>query len=112
MFTSLDLLVIVFMGLAALTLLSLCLMFLLRNKTAKRVCVYIVSALGIYMSSVAIRIGGDLFFDKVVIGIITALVCVVAIVLDILGKKNQKLFPVSRILAAAGLIIGFANAIL
>ena len=37
MFTSLDLLIIVFMALAAVTLLSLALMFLIRNKTARKV---------------------------------------------------------------------------
>ena len=46
MFTSLDLLVVVFMALAAVTLLSLCLMFLIRNNTARKVFFYITSALG------------------------------------------------------------------
>ena len=41
MFTSLDLLMIVFMALAAVTLLSLALMFLIRNKTARKVFFYV-----------------------------------------------------------------------
>ena len=54
MLTSLDYLIIVFMGLAALTLLSLCLMFFMKNKTAKRIFFYIVLATALFPSYVGL----------------------------------------------------------
>ncbi len=113
MLTSLDLLVIVFMALTAVTLLSLCLMFLVRNKRAKRVIFYITSALGLYMSWVGFRIGfGGLFPIQMALGAVTALMCIAAFVLERVSKENSKMFLIARILSAAALTIGFFNAIL
>ncbi len=112
MFTSLDLLVVVFMILAALTLLSVCLMFLIRNKIAKRVFFYIVSAIGLYMSWVDIRIGfGGLFPVQIAVGIVSALICIGAFVLERVSKGNEKLLLIARILGAAALVLGLVNAI-
>lgn len=113
MFTSLDLLVVVFMVLIAATLLSLCLMLLLKNKTAKRVCFYIVSALGLYLSWVGFRIGfGGMFPIQIAIGIATALMCVGAFVLERVKAGNDKAFFVARVMSAATLLIALLNAIL
>ena len=113
MFTSLDLLIIVFMALVAVTLLSLCLMFLIRNKTARKVFFYIASALGLYVSWIGFRIGiGGLFPIQIVIGILTALMCVGAFVLERVSKGNNKMFLIARIISAAALVLGFFNAIL
>ena len=113
MLTSLDLLVIVFMALAAATLLSLALMFLVRNKKAKRVCFYVTTALGIYMSWVGFRIGiGGLFPIQIALGIVTALVCVGAIVLERMKKGNDKMFLTARIVSAASLMIALFNAVI
>ena len=112
MFTSLDLLIIVFIALAAVTLLSLCLMFLIRNKTARKVFFYIASVLGLYVSWIGFRIGiGGLFSIQIVIGILTALMCVGAFVLERVSKGNNKMFLIARIISAAALVIGFCNAI-
>ncbi len=113
MFTSLDLLVIVFMILAAATLLSLALMFLIRNKTAKRVFFYITSALGLYMSWVGFRIGfGGLFPIQMVVGVVTALACIGAFILERVSKGNDKMLLIARIISAAALVIALFNAIL
>ncbi len=113
MLTSLDWLVIVFMGLTAMTLLSLCLMFLLKNKTVRRVCFYIVAALGLCISSFALLIGlSGWFTTQIFFGVLTALASVGAIVLSLVGKKSEKQQKIARILAAAALIVGFVNAIL
>ena len=113
MLTSLDLLIIVFMALAAAALLSLCLMFLLRNKTARKVLFIISSVLGLYLSWVGFRIGiGGFFPIQIAIGVLTALMCVGAFVLERVGKENEKMFLVSRTISAAALAIGFLNAIL
>ncbi len=113
MLTSLDLLVIVFMALAAVTLLSLCLMFLLGNKRAKRVFFYITSVLGLYMSWVGFRIGfGGLFPIQMAFGVVTALMCIAAFVLERVSKGKDHMFLLARIISAAALVIGFFNAIL
>ena len=111
MLTSLDWLVIVFMIVAAVTLLSLCLMFLIKNKTAKKVFFYIVCVLGLYVSSIGLRIGfGGYFPMQIAIGILTVLVSIGAFVLEIVSKNNDKRLRVARIAAAAALVIGFMNA--
>ena len=113
MFTSLDLLIIVFMVLTAVTLLSLALMFLIRNKKASKVCFYVASALGLYISWVGFRIGfGGMFPIQIAVGIVTALMCIGAFVLERIGKGNSKMFLSARILSAAALVIGLVNAIL
>lgn len=114
MFTSLDLLVVVFMVLGALTLLSLSLMFLIRNKTAKRVFFYIVSGFGLYMSWVGFRIGyGGLFPLQIAVGVLTALMCVGVFVLERVSKRrgSDKLFRLARILSAVVLAVAFFNAV-
>ena len=113
MFTSLDLLVIVFMALSALTLLSLCLMFFLRHRGARNVFFYVASALGLYISWVGFRIGiGGLFPIQIAVGIVTALMCIGAFILERVRKGSNKWFLVARILSATALVIGFFNAIL
>lgn len=113
MFTSLDLIIIVFMVLAAVTLLSLCLMFLLKNKTAKRVFFYIVTALGLYVSSVGLRIGlSGWFTAQIGVGVLTVLMGVGAFVLERISKGDEKKLRAARIVAAAALVLGMSNAIL
>ena len=113
MLTSLDWLIIVFMGLAALALLSLSLMFLIKNRKAKKVLFYIVAALGIYLSSIAIRIGiSGMFTGQIILGFLTALVSIGSVVTTIVCKNNEKSFLIARIVATASLIVGFANAFL
>lgn len=113
MLTSLDWLIIVFMGLAAATLLSVCLMFLLKNKNGKRVCFYIVAALALFVSYIALYIGlGGWFPGQIFFGALTALTAVGAVVLNLISKNSEKGQRIARILATAALIVGFVNALL
>ena len=113
MLNSLDLLIIVFMTLAAGTLLSLSLMFLLRNQTAKRVFFYVTSAIGLYVSAIGLRIGiGGWFPMQIAVGGLTALTCIGAIALDLIGKNKAKHARIARLLSAAALVIALINAIL
>ena len=112
MLTSLDWLVIAFMGLAAMTLLSLCLMFLLKNKVAKRVCFYAVLVLALYMAYIGLRIGfAAEFLSMIAIGFLGILASVGAFVLERVSKGNEKLFLISRIIAAAALVVGLFSAL-
>ena len=90
MLNFLDLLVIVFMVLAAVSLLALCLMFLVRNPRIKKVCFYIVSALSIYTGYIGVRIGNSLFPVQTAVGLIVAAVSIAAIVLAATARDNQK----------------------
>ncbi len=113
MFTSLDLLVVAFMILAALTLLSICLMFLIRNRIVRKVFFYIVSALGLYISWVGFRIGiGGLFYVQIAVGILTAMTIIGAFVLERVSRDNKVMFLIARIVSAAALGVALLNAII
>ena len=109
MLTSLDWLVIVYMVMVAASLLSLCLMFLVRRPRVKQICFYIVAALAIYAASVGIRIGLGLFPVQVAVGAAVGAAAVAAIVFERTSKGNAGKFNFARIMAAAALIIGVIN---
>lgn len=112
MFTFLDLLIVVVMALAAASVLSLALMFLIKNKTAQRVFFYVTAALGVYIGTVGFRINWLGFAFQAGLAILMALLCVAALVLERVKKNDEKIFLFSRIMASAGLVIGVANAFL
>lgn len=110
MLNSLDLMIVVFMIVSVMSLLSLGLMFLVRSSQVKKICFYIVAALGIYIGSVGIRIGKFVFPVQTAVGVIVAVVSVVAIVLVVTNKDDKKKFQMAQLMAAAALICGFVNA--
>jgi hypothetical protein len=112
MFTSLDLLVVLFMALAATALLAVSLMFLLRNKTVNRIFLYAVSAFGVYMAGVGIYIGGGMFPVQMAVGVIAALVSIGSVVLERVRKRSDKAFLIARIASAAALVVSLLNAAL
>lgn len=113
MLTSLDLLVIAFMAITALSLLAALLMFLIRNKTVRRVSLYIVSALALYLAAMGFYIALYGFVGQALIALLAGAAAIGAVVLDIIGAKKgfDRLSLASRICAAAALVIGFINAI-
>lgn len=112
MITFLDLLIIVSMVLMAASMLSVVLMFLIRNKTVQHVCFYIAAALSLYIGYVGIRINWPGFFSQAVLAAALALVSVAALVLVLLKKNDDRMFLYARIAAAAALVIGIVNALL
>ncbi len=110
MLTFLDLLVIAFVSLSALSLLVLCLMFLVRKPIVRKVSFYIAAALCVHMAYVGIYISSGLFPNQTVCGVIVGLAGVAAVVLERLSKGNQKTFLFARILSAIALVIGMFNA--
>ena len=110
MFNFLDLLVIVFMVLSAVSLLALCLMFLVRNPRIKKVSFYIIAALSIYTGYICVRIGGSLFPVQSAVGVIVAAVSVAAIVLAATARGNQKKWKIAQLVAAAAWLVGISNA--
>ena len=110
MLNALDLLIVVVMVLAAVSLLALCLMFLLKNKTAKRVCFYLVAAMGVYLGYVGFRIHVYGFTMQMFVAVLMALVSIGSVVLERLAKDNEKKCRLAHILAAAALVAGMLNA--
>jgi len=110
MFTFLDLLVIVFMALAALSLFAVCLMFLVKNRKVRKVCFYITVALGIYAAYIGIRIFRDMFFLQTVLSIVLGLASIGSLVLERVRKDNDQAFLIARILSAVALLAGLLNA--
>lgn len=112
MITFLDLLIIVSLVLIAASFLSVVLMFLIRNKKVQRVCFYITVALSLYIGYVGIRINWLGFEIQAVLAAIMAFVSVGAFVLSLVKRKDDKMFLIARIAAAAALVLGTVNALL
>lgn len=110
--TFLDLLIIVSMVLIASGLLSLVLMFLVKNQKIQRVCFYIAVALSLYAGYVGVQINWLDFGGQAVLAVVLALVSVGALVLERIKKSDDKMFLCARIAASAALVAGIVNALL
>ena len=110
MFTFLDLLVVVFMVVAASGLLAVSLMFLMKKPAVRRVCFYIAAVLALYTGYIGIRIGGSLFPVQSAVGIAVGIAAIAALIMERRGKGSEKKFMAARITTAAALLIGFVNA--
>lgn len=111
MFTFLDLLVVVFMGLIVASLLAICLMFLAKKPRLKKVCFFIVAALGVYLGTVGIRIGSGFFPVQTAVGFLIMIPIAIAVVLNLRSKSSKKKFNISCLIAAGSLVIALLNAI-
>ena len=112
MLTALDFLTLAFIGLSALSLLAVCLMFLVRKPVARKVCFYIVVILSIYMAYVGLYISSGFFLGQTIVAVIVGLTGIVTVVLERLSNNDNKKFLIARILSAIALVIGMFNAFL
>lgn len=112
MITFLDLLVIVSMAIIASSLLSVMLMFLIKNKTFQHVCFFIAAALNVYVGYVGVSINRFGFGHQAAIAVILALVAIASLVAVLIKRKDPKIFLIARIAVAASLIVGVVNALL
>ena len=110
--TFLDLLIVVVMVLATASLLAVCLMFLVRNRKVRQVCLWIAAGLSVYLGYVGFRINWPGFLGQVVFAGLMALLGIGAVVLERVVKDNDKAFLIARIMAAVSVIAGFGNALL
>lgn len=108
--TFLDLLIVVVMVLTAVSLVSIALMFLVKNEKFRRACFYIVAVLGIYMGYVGIRINQFGFTPQMILASVMAVISISAIALERMNKGNGKRFLLCRILASLALVVGMLNA--
>jgi len=110
MVTFLDLLVVVVMALCAVSLVAMALMFLVKNKKVKRICLYLVATLGVYMGYVGFRIMWVNSLAQTGLAVALALAAIGAMVLARLSKGSEKKFLLSQILASVALVVGMFNA--
>ena len=112
MLTALDFLTLAFIGLSALSLLAVCLMFLVRKPVARKVCFYIVVILCIYIAYVGLYISSGFFLGQTIVAVIVGLTGIATVVLERLSNNDNKKFLIARILSAIALVIGMFNAFL
>ena len=110
MTTFLDLLIVVVMALAAVGLVAMVLMFLVKNRKISQVCLWIVAALGVYMGYVGVRIMWINSSAQSLLAVLMALTSIGALVLERLSRHNSKQFRLAQIMASAALIVGMLNA--
>lgn len=108
MMNSLDLLIIVFLGLAVIGLLSLAVLWLVKKPLIRRICLFASAALSLYLAGVAVYIGRFVFVGQTVVGIVLGLAAIAAVVLDLRGKSDKAVL-LSRILVTAGVLLGLVN---
>lgn len=108
--TFLDLLILFVMVFAAVSLVAMLLMFLVKNKVVKRICLYLVAALGIFVGCVGLRILWPNFLGQSGVAVLTVLAAVGSVVLERLSRDSGKRFLTAQILATAALVVGLFNA--
>ena len=110
MLTFLDLFIIVAMSLIAISLVSILVMFIVKNEKVKRICFYLIAALGMYMGYVGFRINWPGFASDYIVAILMAMVSIIAFVLAKTSKDNKKRFLIAQIMASVALVLGTCNA--
>ena len=111
MLHSLDWLVILFMGLASVSMLSLALMFLSKNKIVRYVTMGTVLAAAGIAAFFGFMVGiTGYFIGQLAIALMAGLLVAGAVALGVLGAKNAKLFLYSRIASVAALVLGMTSA--
>ena len=110
MLTSLDFLILIVMALVAVSLVAMVLMFLIKHDKVRRACLYLVAALGIYVSCVGLRLLWPNFMGQVFVAVLTLLASLAAIVLERLSKNSNKRFLAARLMASVALLASLINA--
>ncbi len=105
MISSLDGLVIMFMGIVGIALLSLILTYVVRKPAVKKVGFYILLVLAILVGIIGLRIGFLGFATQTIVGIAVILAAIGAFILERKGKE----FLYAQILASVAVILGIVN---
>lgn len=111
MITFLDLLILVALALLAAGVVTMALMFLVKNRKVQKVSLYLTGALAVYLGYVGLRISWPMFMGQAVVAIVAALAGIAAVVLERLSKDNEKQFLLARVLSAAAVVVGIVNAL-
>ena len=105
MLDSLDLLVIVFLVLGVVSLLALALLWLVKKPIVRRICLFALAAVSLYLAAANLYIGGVFFPGQTAIGLLCGAAAIAAVVLDFTGK-SPKTAVLSRSLMSAAAVVG------
>jgi len=106
---ALDLLVLVFMGLSAVSLLAVCLMFLMKKVAVKKVCFYFLALEGMALSVLNALMTPASFPGELAIGWGLGSLSIAALLFELCGKGEKKSM-IARILVAVAVVAGMFNA--
>ena len=109
MLNSLDLLIIVFMAMTAISLLAICLMFLVKHPTVKKVSFYFLAIFGMLVAVLNHLMTPFTFPGELAIGWGLGGLSVAALLMTLLSK-NEKLRKIAPILVVVSVVFGMLNA--
>ena len=109
MLNSLDLLIIVFLTTAVIGLLALVLLFLSKKPLVRRISLFLLAALSLFLTWGGISIGLAGFPAQVAVAVLGGLAAIASVAVELVGK-SEKSALFSRILSAAGLVLSTAAA--
>ena len=109
MMNSLDLLIIVFMAMTAISLLAICLMFLVKHPTVKKVSFFFLAIFGMLVAVLNHLMTPFTFPGELAIGWGLGGLSVAALLMTLLSK-NEKLHKIAPILVVVSVVFGMLNA--
>ena len=109
MITSLDYLVILFLGLAVLSVLSIVMMFAVKNTVVRKVFFYIAAAIGLYTAYAGFITTWPMFANQSYLAIIFGACAIIAVILERTSKYNEKRFSLARVLVTLAVVVGMIN---
>lgn len=109
MLNSLDLLVILFLVAAVLTVLAIVLLFAVKKPLVRRICTVFLSAVTLYFAAMGAYIGRFVFVGQTVLALVLGAAAIAAVVLELKGK-TEKTALISRLAVSAGVVLSILNA--
>jgi len=111
MLTFLDLLVILFMGLAFVSLLSLALMFLIKRKVVQYVTMGVACAAAAIAAFFGLMVGVTGYFTfQIAVSLVAMGLIAASVALAIIGVKQPKQFLYAKISTVAALVLSMLSA--
>ena len=113
MLNSLDALIIVFITMAGLSIISVALQFIVKNKKLQKASFYLAAALGTVLSIfkyLSTPLTG-LYTGQIVLGFALGALAIAAVVLQLV-KKDEKSFQLAKVLTAVSVIGGMIGTFL
>lgn len=108
MMTNLDLLVIVFMAMTAVTLLAIVLMFLVKHPVVKKVSFWFLALQGMLLAVLNHLMTPLEFTGELALGWGLGGLSVAALLMSLLSK-NEKTHKIARILVAVAAVVGMVS---
>ena len=110
MLNSLDLLVIVFIGMVVFSIIGLALQFIVKNSTLQKVAFYFTAILGVLLAvfKYLCMPHTGLYTGQIVTGFALGLLAIAAVILQLV-KKDERSFQIAKTLMVISVIGGMIN---